>query len=74
MPEALSTLATVISLFTVVNYVQDENVDVYLNGQQVAQKLEQRRQDRRDDIINQAIERQQEILLANQRVISQTKL
>lgn len=75
MPEALSTLATVMTIFSIATYAQDQNVDVYVNGNQIAQTEQHvQRQTRRDQIINEALERQQQILLANQRTISQTHL
>ena len=70
MPEAITTLATVWSLMTFATAVHDGEIDLYLNGNKIAQE----QQERRKEIIEDAQERQHEILLASQRVLSQTTL
>ena len=76
MPEALSTLGAILTVFSIVNYAQDEDVSVYVNGNQVAQQeqLQRKEKSRGEQIIQDAIERREQILLANQRAISTTHL
>ena len=76
MPEALSTLGAVLTVFSVVQYVQQDDVDVYVNGQHVAQQeqIQRKEKTRGEQILDDAIARREQILLANQRVISQTQL
>ena len=37
MPEAVQVVLTVLTVFNAVQYVQQEDVDVYINGNQVAE-------------------------------------
>lgn len=76
MPEALSTLGAILTVFSVAQYVQQENIDVYVNGQQVAQQEQTQRKEktRGEQILENAIARREQILLANQQVVSQTNL
>ena len=71
MPEALSTVLTVLTIFNAIQYIQEEDVDVYINGNQVAETTPAQ-------IIQEGEQRRQEILLAaqehRQRILSQTTL
>ena len=71
MPDAVSTVLTVLTIFNAIQYVQQENVDVYINGNQVAETTP-------EQIIEEGEQRRQEILLAaqehRQRILSQTTL
>ena len=71
MPDAVSTVLTVLTIFNAIQYVQQENVDVYINGNQVAETTPAQ-------IIEDGEKRRQEILLAaqehRQRILSQTTL
>ena len=52
MPDAVSAVLTVLTIFNAIQYVQQEDVDVYINGnklvettpEQIIQSGEQRRQ------------------------------
>jgi hypothetical protein len=70
MGEAITTIASVITIFNFVNQVQEGEMDVYLNGKQIAEE----RIERREEIIQDALERSEQILLANNRTISTTHL
>ena len=71
MPEAVQVVLTVLTVFNAVQYVQQEDVDVYINGNQVAETTPAQ-------IIKEGEQRRQEILLAaqehKQRILSQTTL
>ncbi|MEK9695999.1 MAG: hypothetical protein VW270_09550 [Candidatus Poseidoniales archaeon] len=70
MGEAITTIASVITIFNFVNQVQEGEMDVYLNGKQIVEE----RIERREEIIQDALERSEQILLANNRTISTTHL
>ena len=70
MGEAITTIASVITIFNFVNQVQEGEMDVYLNGKQIVEE----RIERREEIIQDALERSEQILLANNRAISITHL
>jgi hypothetical protein len=70
MGEAITTIASVITIFNFVNQVQEGEMDVYLNGKQIVEE----RIERREEIIQDAIDRSEQILLANNRTISTTHL
>lgn len=76
MPEALSTLGAILTVFSVVKFVQQEDVDVYINDKKVAEHQpltpQQKREQRRIEILNEAIARREQILLANNQAISKT--
>ena len=76
MPEALQTLGAILTIVSISQYAQQEEVNVYVNGQQVAQQEQQYRREssRGEQIIQEALERREQILLANQRAISTTHL
>ena len=71
MPEVLSTVLTVLTIFNAIQYVQEEDIDVYINGNQVAETTSAQ-------IIQEGEQRREEILLAalehKQRILSQTTL
>ena len=76
MGEAISTLGAILTVFSVVKYAQQEDVDVYVNGQHVAQQeqTQTKEKTRGEQIIQNAIARREQILLANQQAISETHL
>lgn len=76
MPEALQTIGAILTIVSVAQYAQDEDVNVYVNGNQVAQQQQTYRREpsRGEQIIQEALERREQILLANQRAISTTHL
>ena len=71
MPDAISTVLTVLTIFNAIQYVQEEDVDVYINGNQVAETTPAQ-------LIQEGEQRREEILLAaqehRQRILSQTTL
>jgi hypothetical protein len=71
MPEAVQVVLTVLTVFNAVQYMQQEDVNVYINGNQVAETTPAQ-------IIQKGEQRRQEILLAaqehKQRILSQTTL
>ena len=71
MPEAVQVVLTVLTVFNAVQYIQQEDVDFYINGDQVAETTPAQ-------IIQEGEQRRQEILLAAQahkeRILSQTTL
>ena len=71
MPDAVSAVLTVLTIFNAIQYVQQEDVDVYINGNQVAETTP-------EQIIQEGEQRRQEILIAaqehKQRILSQTTL
>ena len=71
MPDAISTVLTVLTIFNTIQYLQEEDVDVYINGNQVAETTPAQ-------IIQKGEQRREEILLAaqehRQRILSQTTL
>lgn len=80
MTETVSTLLTILTLFSYATVSQNEEVDVYLNGNKIAQQesppptLQQQRQQRRDEILTAAIARRDEILASNQHARSNTHI
>jgi hypothetical protein len=76
MPEALQTLGAILTIVSISQYAQQEDVNVYVNGQQVAQQEQKYRRvpSRGEQIIQEALERREQILLANQRAIPTTHL
>jgi hypothetical protein len=76
MPEALQTLGAILTVISISQYAQEEDVSVYVNGNQVAQQEQpyRREPNRGEQIIQEALERREQILLANQRAISTTHL
>ena len=75
------TLINSLTIFTIFSYAtvtQNDEVDVYLNNNKIAAHqpltLQQKRELRREEIINNAIARREQILLANQRAVSETHL
>jgi hypothetical protein len=70
MGEAITTIASIITIFNFVGQVQDGEMSVYLNGNQIAEE----RIERREEIIQDALKRSEQILLANNRTISTTHL
>ena len=76
MPEALQTLGAILTVISISQYAQQEDVNVYVNGNQVAQQEQPYRREpsRGEQIIQEALERREQILLANQRAISTTHL
>ena len=78
MPETFSALLTIFTIFSYATVTQNEEVDVYLNGNKIAQQqpqtIHEKRQQRRDEILDAAVARRDEILAANQRAISETYL
>ena len=79
MPEAITTLATVWSLISFANAVHNDEMDVYINGKQVAEttpaQIIQKGEERREQILLAAQEHRDRILLDhNQRILSQTNL
>jgi len=76
MPEALQTLGAILTVISISQYAQQEDVNVYVNGNQVAQQEQPYRREpsRGEQIIQDALERREQILLANQRAISTTQL
>lgn len=76
MPEALQTLGAILTIVSISQYAQQEDVNVYVNGNQVAQQQQTYRREpsRGEQIIQEALERREQILLANQRAISTTHL
>ena len=78
MPETFSALLTMFTIFSYATVTQNEEVDVYLNGNKIAQQqpqtIQEKRQQRRDEILDAAVARRDEILAANQRAISETYL
>jgi hypothetical protein len=80
MPETFSALLTIFTIFSYATVAQNEEVDVYLNGnkitqhQQQPQTIQEKRQQRREEILAAAVARRDEILAANQRAISETYL
>lgn len=76
MPEALQTLGAILTVISITQYAQEEDVSVYVNGNQVAQQQQtyRREPNRGEQIIQEALERREQILLANQRAISTTHL
>ena len=78
MPETFSALLTIFTIFSYATVTQNEEVDVYLNGNKIAQQqpqtIQEKRQQRRDEILDAAVARRDEILAANQRAISETYL
>jgi len=76
MPEALQTLGAILTVISISQYAQEEDTSVYVNGNQIAQQEQpqRREQSRGEQIIQNAIERREQILLANQRAISTTHL
>ena len=78
MPETFSALLTIFTIFSYATVTQNEEVDVYLNGNKIAQQqpqtVQEKRQQRRDEILDAAVARRDEILAANQRAISETYL
>jgi len=71
VPDAVSAVLTVLTIFNAIQYVQQEDVDVYINGNQVAETTP-------EQIIQEGEQRRQEILIAaqehKQRILSQTTL
>ena len=71
MPEALSTVLTVLTIFNAIQYIQEEDVNVYINGNQVVETTPAQ-------IIQEGERRREEILVAaqehKQRILSQTTL
>lgn len=78
MGETISTVLTIFTIFSYATVTQNEEVDVYLNNNKIAEHqpltLQQKRELRREEIINNAIARREQILLANQRAVSETHL
>ena len=78
MPETFSALLTIFTIFSYATVTQNEEVDVYLNGNKIAQQqpqtIQEKRQQRRAEILDAAVARRDEILAANQRAISETYL
>jgi hypothetical protein len=80
MPETFSALLTIFTIFSYATVTQNEEVDVYLNGNKIAQHqqqpqtIQEKRQQRREEILAAAVARRDEILAANQRAISETYL
>ena len=76
MSEALQTLGAILTVISISQYAQEDDVSVYVNGNQVAhhEQPQRREQTRGEQIIQEAIERREQILLANQRAISTTHL
>jgi len=75
------TVSTILTLFTILSYTtvtQNEEVDVYINDKKVAEHQpltpQQKREQRRVEILNAAIARREQILLANNRAVSETQL
>jgi vacuolar-type H+-ATPase subunit H len=70
MPDAISAVLTVLTVFNTIQYVQQEDVDVFINGNKVAETTPAQ-------IIQEGEQRKQEILLAaqehQQRILSQTR-
>ena len=71
MPELITTIASLITIVNFVQQVQDEEMDVYINGNKVAETTPAQ-------IIEEGEQRRQEILIAalehKQRILSQTTL
>ena len=71
MGELITTIASIITIVTFAQKVQDNEMDVYINGNQVAETTPAQ-------IIKEGEQRRQEILLAalehKQRILSQTTL
>lgn len=71
MPELVTTIASIITIFNFVHQVQNDEMDVFINGNQVAETTPAQ-------IINDGEQRRQEILIAalehKQRILSQTTL
>jgi hypothetical protein len=71
MPEIVTTIASIITIFNFVHQVQNDEMDVFINGNQVAETTPAQ-------IINDGEQRRQEILMAaldhRQRILSQTTL
>lgn len=57
MPELITTLASIITVFNFVQAVQEDEMDVYINGHQVAEQTA-------ETIINEGEQRREQILLA----------
>ena len=78
MPKTFSALLTIFTIFSYATVTQNEEVDVYLNGNKIAQQqpqnVQEKRQQRREEILDAAVARRDEILAANQRAISETYL
>jgi len=76
MPEALQTIGAILTVISISQYAQQEDVNVYVNGNQVAhhEQPQRREPSRGEQIIQEALERREQILLANQRAISTTHL
>jgi len=76
MSEAIQTLGAILTVISIAQYAQEDDVSVYVNGNQVAhhKQPQRREQTRGEQIIQEAIERREQILLANQRAISTTHL
>ena len=78
MGETISTVLTIFTIFSYATVTQNEEVDVYLNNNKIVEHqpltLQQKRELRREEIINNAIARREQILLANQRAVSETHL
>ena len=73
MPEVVTTIASIITIFNFVHQVQNDEVDVFINGNQVAQQVQTA-----EKIIDKGEERREQILFAaNERreyILSQTTL
>ena len=82
MPETFSALLTIFTIFSYATVAQNEEVDVYLNGNKIAQHqqqpqpqtIQEKRQQRREEILAAAVARRDEILAANQQAMSKTYL
>jgi uncharacterized protein (DUF427 family) len=71
MPEIVTTIASIITIFNFVHQVQNDEMDVFINGNQVAETTPAQ-------IIQEGEQRREEILIAalehRQRILSQTTL
>ena len=66
MPEIITTIASIITIINFVQKVQDEEMDVYINGNKVAEttpaQIIEEGEQRRQQILVAALERKQIIL------------
>jgi uncharacterized protein (DUF427 family) len=71
MTEIVTTIASIITIFNFVHQVQNDEMDVFINGNQVAETTPAQ-------IIQEGEQRREEILIAalehRQRILSQTTL
>ena len=66
MPEIITTIASIITIVNFVQRVQDEDMDVYINGNKIAEttpaQIIEEGEQRREQILLAALERKQIIL------------